>query len=556
MDQVDAAVALSQPDNDSASPRPRDRRRRDAWRLRLAVAVPATFWGASAVAAVAKLVGDPTNALSAVLCVLCLTAAVTSATQTLVLWLIGRRELQAVRDALTGAVVGRWTPVDPTTIRVFTNLADNTNAVIDRFRQTLRLVARSAAALSAGRTGIHDVSEQISSTAESTAGQAADAAAAAEQVSGSVRAMAHSSDGLVSEIGQVAQHAATVLQVSGAATEQGRRAVELVATLQDSSRQIERVVSLIASIAGQTRTLAFNATIEAVRAGAAGSGFAVVAAEVRSLAQTTAEATNSIVASVHAIQDGSGEAQTAIGTIAETIHGIVENQTAITKAVDEQTATTGEIQNNAASVATGTNSIVDSIRTLADAARSTAYAGAQIRTTSGELALIGDDLAKILEGFDTDALRAELAADAPERPAAPTAVVRDGVTWVEDTVLGSGEAEFEYIGDWCHSDANVETGGSNSYNITPDDVVKLRFTGTKVRFYAITGPNHGIGAASVDGGDEKIMDMYSPERAASVLLFESPSLPAGPHVLTIRVTGRWNPLSRYGWVTIDRAEFV
>ena len=470
-------------------------------------------------------------------------------------WRVGSRELATISTALTAVAAGHWSRVDPDGFQLCSGVAASTNAVIDRFRQTVRLVARSSVALSAGRSGIHDVSERISTMAESTAGQAAGAAAVAEQVSGSVLGVARSSDELAAEIGSVSRHAANVLQVTEVATGQGQRAVQLVSTLHVASRQIETVVGLIATIAGQTRMLAFNATIEAVRAGVAGSGFAVVASEVRQLAQATAAATGSIVESVRAIQEGSAEAEAAIGTIVGTIAGISGDQTAISSAVAEQTATTGAIQQCATSAATGTGDIVESVRTLANAARVTAHAGAQIRTTSGELALIGDDLAKVLEGFDVDALLVELRAQEPPRPPAPTATVRDGVTSVEDTVQGSGLAEFEYLGDWCHSEANVETGGSNSYNITPDDVVNLRFTGTRIRFYAVTGPNHGIAAASVDGGEERLMDMYSAERAAPVLLFESQNLPPGPHMLTIRVTGQWNPLSRYGWTTVDRVEF-
>ena len=550
MEQVDAAVVVSQPDN---APAPREHRR--SLPLSVVAVAPALCAAVSTVVALVELGTGHVTIGPAVLAVICFAATVTAILQIVIFWRAGRRELRTIKIALATVAGGNWTRVDPNTTQLFPGLAECANALIDRFRQTIRLVARSSVALSSGRNGIHDVSEQISSTAESTAGQATGAAAIAEQVANSVRMVAHSSDGLVSKIGTVAEHAADVLRVTGSATEQGQRAVELVSTLIDASRQIEEAIGLVATIAGQTRTLAFNATIEAVRAGEAGSGFAVVAGEVRALAQTTATATSSIGRSIQAIQEGADQAESAIGVIVETIKGIAGTQTAVARAVEEQTETTGEIQHSAADAASGTLSIVDSIRDLANATRVTASAGAQIRTTSGALALIGDDLAKILIGFDVDSLVDELQAYEPERPDAPTAIMRDGVTVVEDTVQGSGEAEFDYIGDWSHSEANVETGGSNSYNITPDDVVKLRFTGTKVRFYSVTGPNHGIGAASVDDGEERLLDMYSAERTAEVLLFESSQLRDGQHVLTIRVTGQWNPQSRYGWVTIDRAEF-
>ena len=550
MDQADAAARVPQQDGDPL-PSGEGVGRTFRW----AVALPLAFGATSVVVALLELLAGPASGRSAVLAVVCLAAVAAWSVPVVMFWGSGRRELAIVQTALLEAAAGHCTRVNPGTARLFPELADSANAVIDRFRQTIMLVARSSVALSAGRTGIHDVSERISTMAESTAGQAAGASGVAEQVSGSVEVVASSSYELAANIGSVSEHASRVLEVTSAATSQGQHAVEMVATLNDVAQEIERAVGLIATIAGQTRMLAFNATIEAVRAGEAGTGFAVVASEVRALAQTTATATDSIVQSVHAIQEGTGRAEAVIGTIVETIRGLSENQVAIASAVEEQTATTNEIQQCAASAAAGTGDIVHNIRALADAARVTAHAGAQIRTTSGELALIGDDLATVLDGFDVDVLLAELSAQEPERPPAPTATVRDGVTWVEDTVMGSGEAQFEYVGDWAHSDANAETNGSNSYDITPDDVANLRFTGTKVRFYAVTGPNHGIGAASVDGGEERLMDMYSPERAASVLLFESPTLPHGPHMLTIRVTGQWNPNSRYGWVTIDRAEF-
>jgi len=469
-------------------------------------------------------------------------------------WRTGRRELDAINSTLAAVAAGRRSRVDPAAIRVFGDLADSANAVIDRFQRTITLVARSSQALSAGRSGIHDISERMSSMAETTAGQAAGAAAVAEQVSGNVQGMAHSSDELASTIGSVARHAAEVSQVTASATEQAKRAAETVTSLRDASRQIERVAAFITSIAGQTRMLALNATIEAARAGEAGKGFAVVADEVRALAQATAEATDNIALSVLAINTGSGDVESAIGAIAETIDGIGANQTMIAAAVEEQMATTSEIERRATEAAVGAGSIADDIRVLAGAARSTAFAGAQIRTTSGELALIGTDLATILADFDVPALLADLAAQQPE-VVPPAAVVRNGVTLVEDTVKGAGQAQFEYVGDWSHSEANVDTGGSNSYDSSPDDVAKLRFTGTRVRFFAVTGPNHGIAAVSVDDGPETEVDMYSAERRAAVLLFTSATLRPGPHILTVRVTGRWNPRSRYGWVTIDRAEF-
>ena len=340
--------------------------------------------------------------------------------------------------------------------------------------------------------------------------------------------------------------------VTGSANEQADQAATTVVALSSASNRIEQIVDLIGSIAGQTRMLALNATIEAARAGEAGKGFAVVADEVRALAQATAEATRNVADSVLNIQTGAGDAATAIGEIVLTIDRISDNQLAIAAAVEEQLGTTSQIERSASEAATGSDTIATNVTALAGAARVTAYAGAQIRTISGELAAVGKDLATILAEFDEAPVLAELVARDGTR-VVPTATTANGVTVIEDTVEGTGEAEFEYAGEWCHSTANIETDGSNSYSSTPDDLLRLRFTGTRVRFHAVTGPNHGIGGICVDGGAERLIDMYSAERAAGVLLWTSPTLPRGTHTMTLRVTGTKNPQSRYTWVTVDRA---
>jgi methyl-accepting chemotaxis protein len=85
-----------------------------------------------------------------------------------------------------------------------------------------------------------------------------------------------------------------------------------VKRLGESSQKIARVVQLISGFANQTNLLAFNASIEASRAGEAGRGFAVVAEEVRSLAKQSAEATSEIELLVAEIQSGTHEAITAM----------------------------------------------------------------------------------------------------------------------------------------------------------------------------------------------------------------------------------------------------
>jgi methyl-accepting chemotaxis protein len=162
--------------------------------------------------------------------------------------------------------------------------------------------------------------------------------------------------------------------------------------LRESSAAIGNVVNLIAQIARQTTLLALNSTIEAARAGAAGRGFAVVASEVKALAVQTQDATKEITNKIEALQRdaaGSVDAVHRISQAIEAIRPVFEN---VSGAVAEQTETTSEVSDNAATASNFIVSVGDSAAEIDCAAKEAQEHGASVAKAGNAVTMFAQKL--------------------------------------------------------------------------------------------------------------------------------------------------------------------
>ncbi|MCH9852170.1 MAG: methyl-accepting chemotaxis protein [Alphaproteobacteria bacterium] len=254
---------------------------------------------------------------------------------------------------------------------------------------------------------IYDVAVNLTSNSSETSSQIIAISGSTDEMNRNIQSVSKSGQELSETISTVLEQVTKSRDIARSASTQADEANVKIKGLADAAQRIGEVVDLINDIANQTNLLALNATIEAARAGEAGKGFAVVAGEVKNLANQTAKATEEISSQIHNIQTETNDAVTSIAEVTAVVSNINALSSDIASAIDTQNQAVQEISNNAEETAKGTLNVLEGLTSVSNAATGTGDMAKILLLDTEKLNELSNDLSEEITKFHDGVIEIE-----------------------------------------------------------------------------------------------------------------------------------------------------